>query len=343
MAGYVPRVLPDETLYSLLARAAAHRGVTSAASFAAELFGRRHVVSSFDLPGHLAALAAWFDGHEGLDEDGIIDRLTLFPFYTAFASDARRAAARARMAGTMTGVHTGLGVTTFRIPPLRSLRFCAACTVEWDAAGEEWRWRRSHQLSGVLVCPDHGVPLRASCVSLDAGDRHRFIAASRATCSHDASPVVTHADPDCMHRLSMVARAARELLDCTPAAAELNDLVESYRHRLADVGLMRSARKVDQVALERAFLAFWREVPSLLPRLVTNGVPVGGWLMAMVRSPRRAVHPVLHLLLTHFLDSLDSVERPFGCGPWPCRNPFAPHHGAAVIDIVEVRRDGAVR
>ena len=62
------------------------------------------------------------------------------------------------------------------------------------------------------------------------------------------------------------------------------------------------------------------------------------WLYDLVRNPRKASHPLRHILLIHFLGkSLNDFfgsspdYRPFGQGPWPCLNPVADHYHEQVI------------
>lgn len=61
----------------------------------------------------------------------------------------------------------------------------------------------------------------------------------------------------------------------------------------------------------------------------------------MVRTPRGAAHPLHHLMLVAVLDGLQAVEpdRPFGTGPWLCRNPVADHYRREAVVDVTVRRD----
>lgn len=67
---------------------------------------------------------------------------------------------------------------------------------------------------------------------------------------------------------------------------------------------MRSSRKVDQSALNEGLAAYWS---STLPHLPAACASFGeqGWVAAMVRSHRKAMHPLLHLMMDGFLSHLE--------------------------------------
>lgn len=341
MLDHLPTTRPGETLYSVLARLCRYMDVKEAGPFMRAVMGRRHAIASPDLPGGLAVLTGASDSEEDAAAlDRVIDTLTLFPFHTAFASADARVWVRSAMRGDMTGVHTRLGLAAFRIRPPERLRFCPECLDDMEARGAEPWWRRDHQMPGIPVCPSHGVPLRLSDVAPGSANRHSFIPASRDVCRADAAPAIkaSSSDLDRLHRLAVAAAA---LLNAPPVPAEPEAWNRGYREQLNEVGMMRSACKVDQEALRDAFASHWGEVPNLIEALSLGNDIEGSWLAAMVRAGRRAAHPVQHLMLRGLLDALDPVRRhlPFGSGPWPCRNPVADHHGEQVIEQVALRRD----
>ena len=51
-----PVPYPDELIYSLVARAGIHLGLTSPKQLLDEVFANRHVIATVDLPNHLASL-----------------------------------------------------------------------------------------------------------------------------------------------------------------------------------------------------------------------------------------------------------------------------------------------
>ncbi|MFX8335603.1 TniQ family protein, partial [Acinetobacter baumannii] len=70
-----------------------------------------------------------------------------------------RQRARQAMRTSTNGLQLMLGIAASPIATPTHLRFCTDCRLEMTTqVGETW-WRRSHQLPGVLMCPDHGCLL----------------------------------------------------------------------------------------------------------------------------------------------------------------------------------------
>lgn len=341
MFGSLPGAREGEPLYSVLARFGRYLNAGEAGPLMTGLLGRRHAIASVDLPGNLAALVRSVPESTREETiDRVIDELTAFPFHTAFAPAEVRDGVRRAMRGDVTGIYTRLGLATFKVRPPERLRFCPECLDAMERERGDLWWRREHQLPGVPVCAVHGAVLRLSDVVPGDLGRHTFVPATREVCRADAEPAVTGKGGD-LERLADLARAAAALLD-TPRAPRSYDLImEDHRAALARVGLMRSARKVDHAALLTAFRRHWGGLPEIIPGLELGEDHERSWLAALVRNGRRAVHPLQHLMLELMVAGMDAiaVDRPFGSGPWACRNPLADHHGEAVIRTVEVRRN----
>ncbi|WP_177171690.1 TnsD family Tn7-like transposition protein [Sphingomonas palmae] len=336
----MPAIRTQELLYSAIARGRRYLQAPGAGPFMRELLGRRWAVASVDLPGGLDDLACDLPAEDQGDAvDSWIDGATLMPFHTAFAPAEIRAEARSAMRGEVAGLYVRLGLAAFRVRPPDRLRFCPACLDDMEqSAGDLW-WRRDHQMPGVPVCPVHGSILRLSDVT-PGGERHSFVAATRAVCRAEAPLALEGASDADIESLADLAGRAAALLDAPPPARSYGKIMTDHRDRMAAVGLMRSRRKVDHAALHAAFADRWGGVTRLIPglELVENEK---SWLTQLVRNDRRAAHPLQHVLLEAVLERLADVPvaRPFGAGPWPCRNPLAHHHGLEAITDVTVRRD----
>jgi hypothetical protein len=190
-----PDIYPHEMLYSVLGRYARNVGCESPATIAHDLFGDRTVIASFELPDRLKELAARLPPSRELSVTDLIQRTTLFPYDTAFCSAEVRSDLAAAMAGSTSGYHLRLGIAAFATQRTTTLRFCPACRTAMIAAHGESYWRRAHQLPGVLVCPEHGAPLRLSRVSCQTGNRHAYRVADDAACPMEAMPALRALDP----------------------------------------------------------------------------------------------------------------------------------------------------
>lgn len=337
--GYFPSLLPDELLYSQIARFARHRGLSVDGSLATELFGRRHAVAAIDLPGGLEALSRRVgpEGRHGVD--AMIDQATLHPFYAATASPRVVAATRLAMAGSSSGVHTRFGIAAFRIPVPTRVRFCRLCLREMEQTHGERYWRRSHQLPGIVVCPDHGASLVSAATERIAG-RHRYLSAEIATRIDDGTAQPPELTGIARQSALELAIAASALLDRRHDGVEPDRLAVGYRQRLLDVGLASRSGRVDQQRLRAGLELRWG---ALLPQVFGPRERRGdawAWLVPLLGGRPRACHPVLHLMLGAYLDTLGAADQPFGSGPWPCRNPAASHVGSAVVTKLTVRRSG---
>ena len=113
----------------------------------------------------------------------LIREHTLFPYLTFSMSPQRRNEVEGKLdceGPRPTGSIPG--TPQWKVKPPEYLQYCQSC-VEEDRKSRTGTpdWRRSHQLPGVLVCPQHEEVLLATCVlrSANAGERE-FISLRRA-------------------------------------------------------------------------------------------------------------------------------------------------------------------
>ena len=164
----------NELIYSLVARAGIHAGITSPKQLLDEVFANRKVIATVDLPGHLDAIVANLHHDPNYSLDRLINRHTLFPTYAPFVSERVRHKARMMMKGATRGaLHLSLGVIASRINHQTALRYCPACLrAQIKRYGEPY-WERQWQYFGVDVCEKHG---RLSTLKFDLSrHRHEFI------------------------------------------------------------------------------------------------------------------------------------------------------------------------
>lgn len=340
MLAYFPQVYPGELLYSVLARYHRHMGAPSSIQSMESLYGYRLVVASADLPGHLQALVDRLPPGSGWTADRVIEELTLFPYFTAFQPPNVVRQARAAMRqGVTDGMLLRLGIAAFRVGHVTRLRFCPLCLAEMEECHGEPYWRRDHQLPGVLVCPAHGCPLKASAVLLTALGRHIYIAANERSCPNDSPDLVDRSDRLLLTTLQRLARTSSALLDNSASIRTAAEWTEHYRGSLLKTDLTLSSGRLDQRRLEQAFFEKYAGVLRLFPELTVWACRPGPWLAAMSRKHRHAFHPFQHVLLQDFLDQQLRVDGPFGDGPWECRNPLAPHRGRLTISGVGLHRN----
>jgi len=340
MVGYFPTPYPDEILYSLCARFSARVGYSNAKAVLEELFGTRDAAATIDLPNNLRHLSAALPVGSSLTPERLINRHTLLPFFSAFLPPERVLQIEADMQGDRGQAgYMRSGVMASRIPTPRYLRFCPACTQEDRRLSKETYWHRTHQISGVEVCPTHEMFLEASGVSRRAGrDNLQFIAADEAA---RALPPRRIDSSDSNHQaLLQVACDVTWLLEHPISGSELSGLHGRYLRLLAERGLATCTGCIHVPQLLGEFTRHYS--PSLLQRfhckLTYSDQTKTNWLLKLVRPPKHAQHPLYHLLLIQFLGrtaeeffQLADTSRPCGEGPWPCLNPAAAHYRQPVI------------
>ena len=334
---YFPEVLPDELLYSVLARLARHTGGGGPGATMRSLFGKSTSIASLDLPNRLAVLAVRIDPARAIDADWLIDRTTLFPYYTAFSTPAIASAVRLAMRTDGGSVHLRLGVAASRVRKPGRLRYCVECAAAMSRDHGERYWRRSHQLPGLLVCPEHMCVLSESAVLLAATNRHEFIAADARSCPMDGPRTCGAVALRDIAVLASIARESERILAGDGDSSDLSD--PAYRARLAGIGLMRSDHKVDQVALAARLWETHGDGLRHLPSTVRDS-RCGEWLSEITRSRRKALHPLFHAVLRSFLagERMAGLS-PFGQPPWQCRNVLADHFGRLVVTSVRHHRN----
>lgn len=315
----LPRPFPDELLYSLIARSGVHLGQWSPKQLLGALYGHRGTLAVPDLPSSLSQLAgvckSW-----GLTIEEIAHRHTLFPYYTHFLQPHEKAWVLEAMLHRRGYLHVRLGVCAGGVARTAFFRLCAACTQEDLARYGETYWRRAHHLPGIVVCASHGQMLLETSVPFRPIGRHEHVGAHPRLLAR-AMPVLPRlAETDAA---LTIARRSVELL---APAAEM--AATDYRAALRSLGMV--SRRGGAARLGAAVLAVIPEalLPAMFASVTAEGLP--RWLDLARRKPRRALHPLKHVVMKVVLESL---SKPAAAG-------FAPAEPTAAVTAsnVELRR-----
>lgn len=302
MIGGFQTILEEELFYSACARCDAVMQFPATGDTPAMLFGSRHASVAVDLPTRLGVFAERLPPGSIFSADYLVRRHTLAPYYLPFMPAARADALLHEM-------HTGgagdasrlLGLSACTVPLPSHLRFCARCVRSDHAQYGVAAWRRVHQLPGVLVCPEHGVPLFETSVR-----RIERLASRRLTELSDevmanATPVPVPLGSGKVARA--LARDSLWLLTTVVAPVGLEWLHGRYRQGLVAAGLTNPAhRKMPISPITEAFVAHYgREWLEAVGCPVVLGPNNESWLSRLLRKPRSAMHPLQHLLVINFL------------------------------------------
>ncbi len=334
-----PNLLPEELLISACARFADRLAYRNLLGLNEDVFGQRIIAISSDLPAYLEDFVARLPGSGRPTADIVIDEHTQLPYYSPFILPNQLAAARQAMRGTQAGIvhaHVGMFASDVFIPP--TLRLCAKCVAADRDAFEEAYWHRSHQLPGMVVCPQHAIPLWETNVATRMGKGRTFCrsaeSAWRATTSAEREGKTLQAPRTWHPHLLAIARNVAWLLEQRDLCPGPESFQPRYQALLSKCGLASHRGDVDWPAFRRALHGYYPE--ELLTYI---GCPMPNesdhhWVAKIVRKARHSAGPPLrHLLLMHFLDcpaqeffTLPTDRHFFVPGPWPCLNPVGGHY-----------------
>ena len=297
-----PRPLPDELLYSLVARAAVHLGHWSPKRLLGAVYQDRGRLAIPDLPSALSLLIDLCGEQWGERVEDVAMRHTFIGYYTYFRTPEERAAMLRSMLDSRKHLHVRLGICSGGVVRTRFFRLCATCSRQDISQYGETYWRRSHHLPGVAVCSVHGEPLLETQVPFRPIGRHEHVAAAPRFLNW-AKPVV--AERGCLQAALMIAQRSVTLLQA-PRGRPVTD----YRLALRAHGFV--GRENGSTRFRDAFA---KMIPPELSRamftsLDEHGVPT--WLDAARRKPRRALHPLKHVLLRLVIEGRNEATEAAG-------------------------------
>jgi Tn7-like transposition protein D/TniQ len=336
---------PDELFYSICARICKRAGYPSYYRAMQDLFGSDKMAASIAFPGYLDDFVARLPLESRYTSDYFLAEHTLLPLYHPFLPPERSRRLRLDMCGRKgPSLHNPCGMSGSPIPRPEWLRFCPECVREDKSRYGECYWHRTHQITGIEICPFHQVSLQRSDVrARNRRSRYQFVSAEDVLQWTEQQPSGT---PNPSHQILLVlARDINFLLHQQHLSKEEpTRLYQRYRQLLFERGLVTyRGRVVDTSLLLQQFRnAYPRELLQLLHCEIDKqrGRP---WLLHLVRVPKNAHDPLHHLLLIYFLGytaeeffALPVERKPFGDGPWPCLNPVCEQYHQPCITACQI-------
>jgi hypothetical protein len=245
-----PIPYPDELIYSTVARAGVHMGITSPKQLLNEVFNNRHVIATVDLPNHLEHIAHWYTDELNYNVERLAYEHTLFPIYAPFTTESRRLQCLKWMATESLGaIHLTLGLTSSRLKKAKSLNYCPVCMQQQLATKGECFWKRQWQVSGANCCLQHGQLLETNLAS-HHNHRHQFFSANPDLCpSVDQLAVNSQA--------RRVARQVNILLAMTPATSATFAQWSKFYSQLARQAGLKLGHKVQHDRIKERVLERW--------------------------------------------------------------------------------------
>ncbi|WP_179867346.1 TnsD family Tn7-like transposition protein [Terribacillus saccharophilus] len=292
----------NELLYSVIARYQKMCGMISRTALIEDLFGRYISVSSSFFPQYIDLFIKNLPPNSNLTAREVIERHTMFSFYTAFLSKEKTDYIFKTMEQGSNGSKIniekliGLGGSKVRKPDY--LKYCPLCYKnDLEELGESY-WRINHQFIGALYCSEHHVKLKESNI-LSTGKALEYICADEEVCD---THVLKDGYSEDIKQLNLrYIQDAESLLIGDFPRKELDFIIDFYIDSLRNKRLASTNGSLYIKELQKRFLQYY---PTLYLRLMQsefNPDNLSNWLRLFVRSNNKNRSPVRHLLLMQFL------------------------------------------
>ncbi len=308
--------IPDETLYSYIARCFLLSGNSNGPLYIRNIFDGQKADPRAFFPSRLSSLDRFF----GCSGDSPSERLinfTLLPYYRPFLSRKGHAVLHSREAGER-GYQSivGTGILSSRIKmDVRGMKYCPTCADIQIKNYGTTAWLRAHQLPLVIACWQH-------CVELIFVPIKRF-----GLRLPGADGEARKAGILCENSM-WLATESKVILDLNQPLQSAAVLSTSYRLQMEKKGWGK-ANHVRSSEVSAQLVDVWGDkfVNSL-----GLAIPKGSkqsWVNTMLSKQDRFSHPLAHLLLIRALFGdvnrfFDFVRR-YGSGliqPQRCTDPI---------------------
>ena len=302
MMHYFPKPYSDELLYSIIARYCIQSGNTNVIYSTEDIFGKenRNVVISPELPGNIDLLVSNLPGSTKITSDSLIYNSTLFPYIAAFLPEDRaREVYNIMKAGQTSVIYNKTGLVSGSIKSNRMFRFCPKCIEEDTKKYGEAYWHRSHQVTGVFMCPIHKEPIYDSCIPYRGNYRMNYIAASKDVCKVES---LIKVKDETAEKLIWIAEDICEILNRPFEYQSLMKKKFLYMERLIENKIANMISMIHQKRLRKELIEFWgTEVLEILQSPIDESKECN-WLNILTWENEYISLPIRHLILMRFLD-----------------------------------------
>jgi hypothetical protein len=309
-------VIPQrgETVYSVFCRLSERSGLPSAL-----ILNRVAGDNAFrpwkTLPFRTAHISSRVpDGNPWRDPVSICMGHTTLPYFVYFRNDRDRLIQQC-VDGSAVYQKLGIGLATSPRPIPDHPRYCPQCAAEDLAEFGFSRFRREHQLPGVMVCWMHGGILAHGCTSCGPYplDRNPLVMAGRCFCKDGIKPLPVLANPpENMKSLLWIASQSEYMVDSPGTMC--GNVIAKIRNKAVSKKILRTLGiNVDQFA-HRIESRIGRDVLLQLGSSVWRDNQPAPWVRKLLQGTDIEGKQTFHLLLAvgAFYDSIEDFERDSG-------------------------------
>lgn len=291
--------LPDETLFSLCSRQHLVMGNLDHATTSTALLGLSEKFIKHDIPCGIAALEQTGFNYWGSAESILLFH-TIFSVFIPFQNQSKIEDAIITIKGDrIDSLKYRLGLVSSGFGAEHPLKACPYCMREDVYAHGVAYWHLTHQYPGVLICPRHQAWLKVSTKSRRWSGRFEWSLPTKDCLIQQATSQKLWLRPAFLNLANNVIDLAvigrvMSLESCAVAA--------TYRTALLQGG--RPASLLDRIEPLRRF--------HLFESLPEDEKSTESFMNQLIRSPRRSIHPLKHLLLIDWLfDDLRSFLKAY--------------------------------
>lgn len=288
--GQCPRLdwLPDETLFSLCSRQHLVMGNLNPGTTSTAVLGVSEKFIKHDIPCGIAALEQNGFRYWG-NAESILLHHTIFSVFVPFQNKIKIEDAIITIKGDrIDSLKYRLGLVSSGLGAEHPLKACPYCMREdVDAHGIAY-WHLTHQYPGVLICPRHHAWLMVSTKSRRWSGRFEWSLPTKECLIQQASSQKLWSRPaflDLAYNVIDLAAVGRvrSFESCAVAA--------TYRTAVLQRDKLASLR--DRIEPLRRF--------HLFESLPADEQSAESFVNQLIRTPRRSIHPLKHLVLIDWL------------------------------------------
>lgn len=296
VTGPFPRLdwLPDETLFSLCSRQHLVMGNVNAATTSNAVLGLRRQFIKHDIPCGISTLERNGFDYWGSAESILLNH-TILPLFVPFQNKVKiEDAIRTVKSDRLDSIKYRLGLVSSGFGAEHPLKACPCCMREDVHAHGIAYWHLKHQYPGVMICPRHQTWLMPSTKSRRWSGRFEWsLPTEEFLIEQDSSQKL-------WSRPVFLALADNVIgLASIGRATSFEPRAVAATYRTAVLHESRSVSLLDRTEALRRF--------HLFESLPADKKSSESFVNQLVRTPRRSIHPLKHLILIDWLfDDLHS-------------------------------------
>lgn len=330
--GYLMRIYPDETVYSICSRVHALAGGASALSTMSRIFKRSSGTAHVIWKTGLRQLAEYL----GKDITEILDKHSFFPYFDKFCLKEKKQRLKDTLCNGQGNVPRLLGIQKYS----GSLLFlCPECACEDVRQFGEPYWHRSHQLPGSFVCYKHNIRLVNECSVCKEQLKSKPFEWSAAPTFCKNGHYLLNPVPNESKRLLCIARENDYLLNL-----QRNISLEEIKEKINKFARLEGYLNIGSsvVNYKKLYQDLQNEFPKNILFEIDDQIKEEKedlWLRKVFwKTKNCSRYPPNYIILIIYLkESIqnflgdDAELRPFGVGPWPCKNTICTQYDKEII------------